>query len=110
MEGRLGRLMDSIYLEANGDKDSFYVGGFTREGEKYRNEQEQEDYDQAVDFLNSPHGWDNVDKDTFLELCARIYDQKEIEYVDKDNIAGLGITDKQVRRFLAHKSRAKQEV
>jgi hypothetical protein len=76
---------------------------------KNRKEQEQEDYDRAVDFLNSPHCWAHVDKDTFLELCARIYDQKEVEYVDKDNIMDLNITDKQVRRFLAHKNRAKQE-
>jgi hypothetical protein len=105
MRGRLSRLLDSIYLEANGDKDSFFLGGFTREGEKDRKEQEQTDYDRAVDFLNSPHVGNHIDKDTFLKMCSDIYDQKEIEYVDKDNIKDLGITDKQVRRFLASKKK-----
>jgi hypothetical protein len=105
MQGRLSRLLDAIYLEANKNKDSFFLGGFVREKEQERKEQDQKDYDRAVEFLNSPHTRDYIDKDTFLKMCSDIYDQKEVEYVDKDNINGLGITDKQVRRFLAYKKR-----
>jgi hypothetical protein len=79
------------------------LGGFMREWDKGRKEQEQTDHDWAVDFLNTSHCWDHVDKDTFLKPCARIYDQKEIEYVDKNNRKNLGITDKQVRGFLRNR-------
>jgi hypothetical protein len=105
MRGRLSRLLNTIYLEANTNKDSFFLGGFVREKEQDRKEQDQKDYDRAVEFLNSPHERGYIDKDTFLKMCSDIYDQKEVEYVDKDNINDLGITDKQVRRFLAYKKR-----
>jgi hypothetical protein len=84
MWGRLSRLLDAIYLEANGDKDSFFLGGFVREKEQDRKEQDQKDYDRATEFLHSPHIGNYIDKETFLKMCSDIYDQKEVEYVDKE--------------------------
>ena len=110
MHGRMCRNKRSIYIKANPDKKSLTEAGFSKEEITKIQQGIKKHLDSEWNFANTRHFKPHITKEAFLEMCNDIYDQKEIEYVDKDNLIELDITSTQVKRFIAHeKKKASKE-
>jgi hypothetical protein len=65
LSGRLSRLQETIWAKDTGEAQS--ESAVARAASDYKAE---------MDYANSLHGHYRIDKASFLEVCARIYDQK----------------------------------
>jgi hypothetical protein len=101
-DGNLRCTIEKIFLELNPGEKAMQDAGITVEEANETMHKAKAAFDRAKEWHSTPHSIAYLDKTTFLNVCAQVFDQKEHEYVTQEDCEGMGFTSADVRKYLAH--------